>query len=397
MSESPVRRRWAGAGAGLAAAALAFAGAPASAAPDQTLAPLTMHPEDQVISADGTADSYIVNLEDGQDAAAVAGELGVRAEHLYTHSLNGFSATLSPQQLQRVRESNDVEGVSQNFHAQVQSPAPAAAGSWGLDRIDQPNLPLDDTYAPNGTGAGVTAYVIDTGISPDHPDFQGRASVGHDATGGDGTDGNGHGTHVAGTIGSATYGVAKQAELVGVKVLDDNGSGTTADIVAGMDWVAQNADGPSVANMSLGGAKDPALDEAATGLVDSGVFLAVAAGNESQDAENTSPASAEGVYTTAASDRDDSSAEFTNFGATVEGYAPGVDILSLAPGGGTATLSGTSMASPHVAGVGALFLEADPDAAPADVISGLQGTAAAGVINGAPEGTTPDLLQTGEL
>ncbi|MBQ6644201.1 MAG: S8 family peptidase [Saccharopolyspora sp.] len=321
----------------------------------------------------------------------------MRAEHLYTHSLNGFSATLSPQQLQRVRESNDVEGVSQNFHAQVQSPAPAAAGSWGLDRIDQPNLPLDGQYDTNGTGAGVTAYIIDTGIAQDHPDFQGRASVGHDATGGDGTDGNGHGTHVAGTIGSATYGVAKQAELVGVKVLDDNGSGTTADIVAGMDWVAQNADGPSVANMSLGGAKDPALDEAATGLVDSGVFLAVAAGNESQDAENTSPASAEGVYTTAASDRDDSSAEFTNFGATVEGYAPGVDILSLAPGGGTATLSGTSMASPHVAGVGALFLEADPDAAPADVISGLQGTAAAGVINGAPGGTTPDLLQTGEL
>ena len=151
--------------------------------------------------------------------------------------------------------------------------------------------------------------------------FGGRASIGFDATGGDGSDGHGHGTHVAGTIGSATYGVAKGAELVGVKVLDDNGSGTSADIIAGLDWVAQNADGPSVANMSLGGSKDPTLDEAATGLVDAGVFLAVAAGNESQDAENVSPASAEGVFTTAASDKTDTSAEFTNFGETVEGLS----------------------------------------------------------------------------
>jgi subtilisin family serine protease len=295
--------------------------------------------------------------------------------------------------LQSLRRNQAVEFIEEDAEIHLDATQTLPGGEpWGLDRIDQRNLPLTGTYTFNNNGAGVRAYIIDTGIQTSHPEFGGRASAVFDALGGNGQDCNGHGTHVAGTVGGSTFGVAKGAFLRAVRVLDCNGSGSNSGVIAGMNFVRQNSIHPAVANMSLGGGFSQAVNTAATNLVNSGVFLAVAAGNSNANACNSSPASATGVFTTAASDRTDLRASFSNFGACVEAYAPGVAIRSAWLNGGTNTISGTSMATPHVTGVGALYKGDNGDTSSATISNFIIAQATTGVIRSNPAGTPNRLL-----
>ncbi|MEU3275055.1 S8 family peptidase [Saccharomonospora sp. NPDC006951] len=358
-------------------------------------------------TADAVAGSYIVVLKKNavtttaaavaDAASALASGAGATVERTYSSALSGFSISASEAQAKRLAADDSVAYVVQNqrVHASDVQDAPP---SWGLDRIDQRDLPLDDAYNYASKADNVTAYVIDTGVAADHPTFGGRASGGADFIDNDDdpTDENGHGTHVAGTIGGEEYGVAKGVQIVPVRVLDANGSGTTEQVVAGIDWVAENASGPSVANMSLGGGADEALDAAVRGAIEAGVTFGVAAGNESQDAGNTSPARVTEAITVAASDDADAQATFSNYGEVVDLYAPGVDITSAWHDGSENTISGTSMATPHVVGAAALYLADNPDAAPADVEAALTGAATPDKITDPSEGTPNLLLYTGE-
>jgi subtilisin family serine protease len=272
-----------------------------------------------------------------------------------------------------------------------------SGATWGIDRIDQRSRPLSGTYTYNSQGTGVRAYIIDTGIQTNHPQFGSRASAVYDALGGNGQDCNGHGTHVAGTVGSSTYGVAKNVYLRAVRVLDCSGSGSNSSVIAGMDWVRTNAIKPAVANMSLGGSYSSTVNTAATNLANSGVLLAVAAGNSSADACNSSPASASGTITVAASTSSDARASYSNYGGCVDIYAPGSSITSTWINSGTNTISGTSMATPHVTGVAALYKATYGDAASSTVISWLTGNATSGVITGNISGTPNRLLYKSTL
>jgi subtilisin family serine protease len=332
---------------------------------------------------------YIVTLRSSVKAAGFLSSNGIATKNVYDAALNGFSAKLSLGQLAALKRNPNVVRIEQDQYVSLnatQSPA-----TWGIDRIDQRNLPLSNSYTYNTTASNVTAYIIDTGIQTSHPQFGGRASVGYDALGGTGQDCNGHGTHVAGTIGSSTYGIAKGVKLVAVRVLDCSGSGTWTQVINGMNWVANNHATPAVANMSLGGSANTSVDSAATNMVNKGVTVAVAAGNSNANANTFSPARASGVITVAASSNTDAKASFSNYGSVVELYAPGVNITSTWLNSGTNTISGTSMASPHVAGVAALYLAGNPGASPAAVSSWIISNATSGVITGNPSGT-PNLL-----
>jgi subtilisin family serine protease len=351
----------------------------------QTGAPLKL--ADPARRIDG---SYIVKVKDGASARAVAAIAGVSPKFEYS-IINGFAAELNQGQLNALRQHGDVEYVEED--ARVELSATQSGATWGIDRIDQTARPLSGTYTYTSTGAGVTAYVIDTGILTAHSQFGGRAAVAYDALGGNGQDCNGHGTHVAGTVGGSTYGVAKGVALRGVRVLDCNGSGSNSGVIAGMDYVRVNHPAKSVANMSLGGGYSATVNSAATNLVNSGVFLAVASGNSNADACNFSPASASGVLTVNASTSTDARATYSNFGSCTELYAPGSSITSAwhTTTSATNTISGTSMASPHVAGVGALYKATYGDVAASTINSWIINNATPSVITGNPSGT-PNLL-----
>jgi subtilisin family serine protease len=321
------------------------------------------------------AQSYIVVLESGANPAAVAAEhassLGVDVGFVYRHALKGYSALVPAAALDDLRADSRVAYVERD--ATVHATTTQTSATWGLDRIDQRALPLSTTYTYTNTGAGVTAYVIDTGIRKTHTQFGGRAVHGADRTavGLTSDDCNGHGTHVAGTIGGSVHGVAKGVRLVAVRVLDCAGVGLTSWVIAGVDWVTGNhqAGQPAVANMSLGGGKSTALEAAVQNSINDGVAYAVAAGNEEEDACTGSPSGLPAAITVGATTSTDARSSFSDFGSCVDFFAPGSSITSayFLTDTSTATLSGTSMASPHAAGVAALYLQGSPASTPQQV------------------------------
>jgi subtilisin family serine protease len=346
-------------------------------------------------NAGGIDGSYIVVLNEGADPRAVAAVAGVEPSFVYTAALNGFSAQLNEGQLNALLHNPNVEYVEEDGVAQTA--ATQSGATWGIDRIDQRSRPLSGTYTYTTTASTVYAYVIDTGIYTAHSNFGGRAANVYDALGGNGSDCNGHGTHVAGTIGSATYGVAKGVRLRGVRVLDCNGSGAWSAIIAGIDWVRLNRTNPAVANLSIGGGLNSSVNTAVTNLANSGVFVAVAAGNSNANACNYSPAAASAVTTVASSTSSDAKSSFSNYGSCVDLYAPGSSITSTWNNGGTNTISGTSMASPHVAGVGALYKATYGNASQSTIDSWIKNNSTANVITGNPTGTPNRLLYKAAL
>ncbi len=363
--------------------AAAPAGAPNGAPGEVPLVPVA------AATGEVVAGEYIVTTRPG----AAVSRAGVTTTHVYTHALNGFAAKLTDRELRALQRDPAVVAIEPNqvVHAlATQRPTP----NWGVDRIDQRPLPLNNSYTYFAAGAGVTAYVIDTGIDPTHPDFGTRAAVAFDATGGDGIDCNGHGTHVAGSLGSATYGVAKRVQLRGVKVLNCTGSGTFADVIEGVDWVTANSPGRAVANMSLGGSKSVAVDTAVNNLAASGVFVATAGGGSASDACNFSPGGAANAFTVAASSSTDVAAAFNSNGPCIKLYAPGVAIPSTWLGGGVATLSGSSMSAPHAAGVAAMYKSRYGETASATLGRWLVSVATVGVLTSVPANTANRLLFT---
>ncbi len=331
---------------------------------------------------------YIVVLKDG--AASLAGERSSAARvstvardmagkhrakvvRSFEHALRGFVVKADDASLARFLADPKVAYVEEDGIVSIN--ATQTGATWGIDRVDQRNLPLSGSYTYDTTASGVHAYIIDTGLMRTHTQFTGRVGNGYDAitSGGAANDCNGHGSHVAGTIGGSTYGVAKGVTVHPVRVLDCNGSGSNSGVIAGMDWVANNHTKPAVANMSLGGGASQATDDAVARMTAAGVTVVVAAGNSNDNACNYSPARAASAITVGSTTNTDARSSFSSFGTCLDIFAPGSNILSAwyTSTSATNTISGTSMASPHVAGVAALYLANNPSATPAQVTAAI--------------------------
>ncbi|WNV86043.1 S8 family serine peptidase [Umezawaea sp. Da 62-37] len=385
-----------------AAALLALPGVgvgTASAAPEGTVA--------AAVGATAVPDQYVVVLKDGvvaqsavqQTADGLVSRYGGTVKATWRHALRGFSVTTSAVNARKLAADPAVASVSQDARISAVDTQPNPP-SWGLDRIDQRDLPLDSSYTYPTTAANVHAYIVDTGIRTTHSTFGGRASWGYNAVDGNNTDCNGHGTHVAGTVGGAQYGVAKSVQLVAVKVLDCAGSGTFAQVISGVDWVTGNAVKPAVANMSLGAVASAAtapLEAAVRGSIASGVTYAIASGNSNANACTFSPALVAEAITVNASDITDRRASFSNYGTCTDLYAPGVNITSSwnTDDSATNTISGTSMATPHTAGVAAAYLATHPADPPATVQAALVNDASVNKIADAGAGSPNRLLYLG--
>ncbi|MEQ1512547.1 MAG: S8 family peptidase [Lysobacteraceae bacterium] len=352
---------------------------------------------------------YIVVLKDGAASLAsertsvarvsvVANDMAARhrarVKKSFEHALRGFVAEADDAALARLLADPNVAYVEENGYVSIN--ATQTGATWGIDRIDQRNLPLSGTYTYNTTAAGVHAYIIDTGVLLAHTQFTGRVGNGFDAvtTGGNANDCHGHGTHVAGTVGGTTYGVAKGVTIHPVRVLGCTGSGTNAGVISGMDWVAANRVLPAVANMSLGGGASQATDDAVARMTAAGVTVVVAAGNDNGDACLKSPARAPSAITVGSTTSTDARSSFSNYGTCVDIFAPGSSILSSWYTSTTATntISGTSMASPHVAGAAALYLASNPSATPAQVTAALNSSSTPNKVTSPGAGSPNRLL-----
>lgn len=363
---------------------------------------LSLIPFSGMVSAskDDSEGTYIIVMKSAKDIdsreKAIA-QMGGRIEKRFTNALNGLSAKIKHTDADQIRSEPNVLSVELDqpmYALDTQAPTP----SWGLDRVDQRALPLSNSFTASAYGAGVDVYIVDTGVSTTHTDFSGRLRSGFSAIndGRGSNDCNGHGTHVAGTAAGTTFGIAKAASIVPVRVLDCAGSGTNTGVIAGLDWIIANhsAGVAAVANMSLGGGTSLALDTAVQNAINDGVVMAVAAGNSNTNACNSSPARAANAITVGATDRTDTRASYSNFGGCVDLFAPGSNITSTWINSATATNtnSGTSMASPHVAGAAAVLLSANPTFSPAEISSMLRSSATPNIVLSAGTGSPNYLL-----